>query len=377
MASHSPKLSVITPVYNGERYIGEAIESVLAQTCQDWELIVVDDGSTDATPSILQSFVDPRITYVRQRNQGPAAARNVGLERVVGQYVAFLDADDVYLPNAFADLAVYLDNHNQIDIVYSDGYICDADLKPLLRLSEIRSGFYGGNILEHVVLSSNIIAVPVCTMTRRCCIESNGIRFDEDERLRGSEDRDFWVQLACHAHFGYLDTLTCEYRVHDTNITRTRSRVRHKEAHLYFCQKTMNSNWFQDLSASTRRQFFHNLVVGFLSGDPNTQREILNSTPFLALPSLERAGVLRSVASNYLLHQEEPDFARHCLEQSLELCPADRKSWTLLLLLDLGLPLSSAAVYIWQAAHQAGKAIRSIGQRRPKRVPAALGPARD
>ena len=196
-----PKVSVIMPVYNGARFVAEAIESVLAQTWQDWELTIIDDGSTDSTPSILKAFSDPRIIIIRQENRGEGAARNVGLDTAMGEYVAFLDADDLYLSNALADLVAYLDVHPQVDAVFSDGYLCDEGGKPLMRLSEHRPGVYTDNILEPLVLSPSVISGIICTMARCSIIEHYGVRFDES--LVIGPDWDFLIQLARHARFGF------------------------------------------------------------------------------------------------------------------------------------------------------------------------------
>ena len=209
-------VSVIMPVYNGVLFVGEAIGSVLTQTLTDWELIVVDDGSTDATPQVLSEFTDPRISVIRQKNGGEGAARNTGLDAATGQYIAFLDADDLHLPNGLADMISYLESHRQFDVVYSDGVMCDQDKKPLICLSEIRPGMYEGNILEHLVLS-NIITAPDCTAVRRSAIEALDLRFDP--LLKYGVDWDFWTRLARFSQFGYMPVLTCTYRVHGSNMT--------------------------------------------------------------------------------------------------------------------------------------------------------------
>lgn len=95
-----PEISVILPVFNGEEFIGKAIESVLAQTFEDFELIIVDDGSSDSSPDIINSFSDERITIISQSNQGPGAARNNALKIAKGEYVMYLDSDDWFCPDA-------------------------------------------------------------------------------------------------------------------------------------------------------------------------------------------------------------------------------------------------------------------------------------
>lgn len=93
-------VSIITPVYNSEEYIGEAIKSVLAQTHTNWEMLIADDCSTDGTAEVIEEFKDPRIKYFRlEENAGAAVARNKALEKAQGKYIAFLDADDMWKPN--------------------------------------------------------------------------------------------------------------------------------------------------------------------------------------------------------------------------------------------------------------------------------------
>src|SRR6266545_4787722 len=116
----TPRVTVIIAAYNYAPFIGEALDSVLAQTFADWECVVVDDGSTDATPEIVKQWVarDSRFRYVRQENRGPNTARNVGLSQSSGEYVQFLDADDRLAPSKLAAHARYLDEHPDVDIVY-------------------------------------------------------------------------------------------------------------------------------------------------------------------------------------------------------------------------------------------------------------------
>lgn len=113
--SNPPKVSVIISVYNGERYLAEAIDSVLAQTYQDFELILIDDGSTDRTKEIIQSY--PTIRYFYQENQGVAAARNLGVAQSRGDYLTFLDADDLWLPEKLALQIEAFAGNPHLDIV--------------------------------------------------------------------------------------------------------------------------------------------------------------------------------------------------------------------------------------------------------------------
>lgn len=116
-ASGPPIVTAMMPAYNEEAGIGAAIESILAQTYPHWELVVVDDGSTDATASIVQSFADPRIRYVYQPNQGRGAARNRALLEARGEFIAITDADDISLPHRFASEVAFFDAHPAVGVV--------------------------------------------------------------------------------------------------------------------------------------------------------------------------------------------------------------------------------------------------------------------
>jgi len=370
-----PEVTVIMPVFNGAKYLCPAIDSVTSQTFADWELVVVDDGSADATPQILEGYKDPRIVKIRQDNAGEARARNVGLDQAKGLYIAFLDADDLYLPNALADLGEFLDRYPEYDVVFSDGHICDEQETISGRLSEIRPGIHTGSILEPLVLTAGVITVPVCTMTRRSSIESHGARFDE--KLVIGPDWDFWIQLARSSQFGYLDKLTCMYRVHQTNITRTSGLRKRTDDLVYGRMKVMNSDWFLQLSTTTRRQFFYQLLVRLLADQRRRQKTILESEQFRNLPPQHQAELWRQVGVDHLLRRSEQAFATSCLREASRLWPADRRSQVLLRASSLGDSVPYHLVRLWRIIHRASNRLRSLGQHRPRPMPAALGPVGD
>ena len=110
-------ITIVVPVHNGVRFLAEAIESALAQQMPAQQIIVIDDGSTDATPAVIQGFGD-KLVAMRQRNQGPAVARNLGIERACTPFIAFLDADDLFLPSTLADLAASLEADADADVIW-------------------------------------------------------------------------------------------------------------------------------------------------------------------------------------------------------------------------------------------------------------------
>jgi glycosyltransferase involved in cell wall biosynthesis len=367
------KVSVITPVYNGAKYLGPAIESVLAQTMQDWELVVVDDGSTDETPQVIQRYTHPRIVRLRQPNSGEAGARHTGLLHARGEYIGWLDADDLYLPCALAGLSGFLEEHPDCDVVYSDGHICDAQGKLLTLLSDHRADCCTGNILERIVLTS-LITAPVCALTRRSPIERYGIQFDS--RLVIGGDWDFWTQLARHVRFGYLDELTCMYRVHGNNITRVTGRGRRNSDLVSGRMKVLDADWFSDLSLATRGEFFYMLVVDLLANQSERQRDIMRGQKFRQLPAQRQAALWRQVGIQYVIRGTEPAFAAECLRIAQQLGARDWKNGFLLYALRSGTARRMAphALRFWQVMHNALERARNPGKRWPKPVPTGLAP---
>jgi glycosyltransferase involved in cell wall biosynthesis len=124
----NPRVSIILPTYNGAKYINRAIESVLSQTLSDWELLVINDGSTDETEEIIKEYIkkDNRIIYLKQENQGPAIARKNGIEKSKGEYIAFIDDDDVWIDKNKLNAQVdFLDENYEYVMVGTSGIIID------------------------------------------------------------------------------------------------------------------------------------------------------------------------------------------------------------------------------------------------------------
>ena len=175
------KVSVIMPAYNRETYIRESIDSVLAQRFTDFELIVVDDGSTDTTAEVVQSYTDRRIRLIRQRNQGVSVARNTGLEAARGQFISFLDSDDLYYPD-FLDVLFRLIRSTETEMVFSDfseSYHVEDMKKTDLRKIRyfIKEKLLGTRVLTS---GSQIDGLPTnidCVMISKTLIERYRLRF--------------------------------------------------------------------------------------------------------------------------------------------------------------------------------------------------------
>lgn len=185
-----PEVSIIIPAYNAQSFLSETVNSVLAQTHADWELIIVNDGSTDGTLRIAHGFEDDRIKVVDQTNAGVSAARNAGLAASKGTFISFLDADDAMIPSNIAMKLACL-KENSVDWVFSDIALCDEFLNPTGKVLEGND-----NDTLTTILTNVDPAVPgACSnvMVHRRCFE-NGVFFDE--HLSNAADQDFSMQLA-------------------------------------------------------------------------------------------------------------------------------------------------------------------------------------
>jgi GT2 family glycosyltransferase len=317
-------ISIMMPAYNASRYIAEAIESVLAQRFANWELVIVDDGSTDDTYMRACAFNDTRIRVLRQTNQGEAAARNFLLRAVRGAYVAFLDADDAYLPDHLACVDQYFRDHPQMAGVFTDGYHITGDGQRLKRLSARRRPPRTGRVFDEVVYGSDFFGPPVCVVLRRDLIAKHELRFDE--RILMGPDWDFFVRFSDLGPFGYIDRATCLYRVHSGSITTTLDRERRasERAKCRACAIKLPS--FGTCDAHVRFNAFYDLLVVALRGAPDQQQAVLTWPQFTALPRRERGRLLRLLATEAVLLGYEPCLIHEWLRRSRAANPRDVKT---------------------------------------------------
>jgi glycosyltransferase involved in cell wall biosynthesis len=213
------KVSVIMPVYNGAKYIGEAIGSVFAQTYKDWELIVVDDGSTDDTESVVANLSLP-LKFLRQQNLGPSAARNLGLRSATGKYIAFLDADDTWDQNFLSMTVCQLDGLDKSVVgicsgwVYTDEYGTEL---PHTRVS--RDGYLG---LQDFLIT-NPFPIHAILARSNLLLSVNGF----DDQIHAMEDWDLWLRLiAMGGQFYAVQSCLAKYRLHGLTNSRQPDRMR-------------------------------------------------------------------------------------------------------------------------------------------------------
>ncbi len=208
MAKITPGLvSIVMPAFNGENFIRQAIDSVLSQTYSHWELIIVDDGSTDHTAQVIRGYGDdPRIRSVYQENRGQAAALNHGLELARGAYVTTLDTDDWYTSNSLQDRVGFLENHPEFGAVYGDGIYCDVNGNALRRFSEYRIGNVTGDVYD-TLITSPFFGTGANVTIRREIIEDSQIRYDDN--IFWCQDLDFYIRVAEKCSFGLVELPAC------------------------------------------------------------------------------------------------------------------------------------------------------------------------
>lgn len=200
------KVSVVIPAYNQAEYIPQAIESVLNQSLNDWELIIVDDGSQDATAEVVARYKDKRIRYVFQENKGLPGARNTGIRETTGEYLAFLDADDYFHGDKLAEQVAHLERNVEIGLSYASRLSVNRDGAPL-RLRRAPDSVNLASFIEGFPFTINDLLV------RRGWVDTIG-GFDESFALH-SEDRDFYLRLLlAGCQFGRVDRVLAYRRVH-------------------------------------------------------------------------------------------------------------------------------------------------------------------
>jgi glycosyltransferase involved in cell wall biosynthesis len=204
-------VSVVIPAYNSARYISTAVESALAQSLRDCEIIVIDDGSTDHTREIIARF-GSSVRYVAQRNAGVAVARSRGIQESQGHYIGFLDADDTWLPTKLERQVMAL-SQSPARACYTAYTICDRALRPLAVQRSLRHG----PMLDDLLLRGNVVGNICSVLCDRALFSMVG---GFDPILSQCADWDMWIRLATVTDFLYLDEPLVNYRQHGSSMSR-------------------------------------------------------------------------------------------------------------------------------------------------------------
>ncbi|CAD0226083.1 glycosyltransferase [Planktothrix agardhii 1806] len=214
-----PKISVIIPVYNGEKTIQKTIESVLQQTWQDFELIVINDGSQDATLEILSSIQDPRLRILSYSNAGLASSRNRGITEATGEYISFLDADDLWTPDKLEAQFQALEEHPEAAVAYSWTDYIDQSSQFLHSGRHIT---INGNVYQHLLVN-NFLENGSNPLIRKQALNQVG---GFDSSINSVADWDMWLRLAAGYQFVAVPLPQILYRVSARSMS---SQIKNQE----------------------------------------------------------------------------------------------------------------------------------------------------
>jgi len=216
------------PVYNAARYVGEAIESVLAQTFRDFEFIIIDDGSTDQSAEIVRGYAarDDRIVFVSRENRGSSATRRQASEMSRADIIAAMDADDACFPDRFEKQIAFLDAHPEIDLVGSLCMISDPDLRPI---SAPRMPLTHEDNVAALLDGDCTIKGPTVMMRRDALFRAGNYNVD----VTRTDDYELWLRFISMGRVANLPDVLLRYRIHGSSLSGSNSAAQKAEALMY------------------------------------------------------------------------------------------------------------------------------------------------
>jgi glycosyltransferase involved in cell wall biosynthesis len=244
----SPKVSVLMPTFNAEKYLALAVRSILKQTFKDFEFLIVDDGSTDQTTSIIEKFKDPRIRLVRRTHQGLVSTLNFGLRESRGEYLARMDADDISAPDRFKQQVRFLDNHPNYALVGTTIEAIDLEGRKVavypepVESTDIVRGLTIRNVFSH----GSIMA------RRKVLAEFGGY----DQSARHAEDYDLWTKIARKYPVANLPDRLYFWRVNPTGVSLTKTGEQRK-----LSSKIADREWNYRIETNSLPQYSFEEVI--------------------------------------------------------------------------------------------------------------------
>ncbi len=203
-------VSVIIPTFNRQEVVGQAVQSVLAQTYTDYEVLVVDDGSTDDTEQVLHTW-HSSIRYIKKANGGPASARNEGLRHASSDYVAFLDSDDLWEPTFLQTGMSFFSNNHDLGLFTTAHWVEPERLhRPRVKHARLEGDLYSLLFQKNFITTSAVLV-------KRGCFETIG---GFNEKLEQAEDYDMWLRIARRYPMVFLNQPLCRWRSHSSNVSR-------------------------------------------------------------------------------------------------------------------------------------------------------------
>lgn len=297
--SHSPLITVIMPVYNGERYLEKAVQSVLAQSYPNFELILVDDCSGDQSAQIIEKYLsDPRVVYLRNaKNAGVASSRNRALERAKGEFITFHDQDDLWLPNKLLLQMDALRQHPDVGLLHTRYARIDTEGELLPEYRSLGEQAFGNDgaeihvrdVFEEIFISNDI--QPLTSIIPKKVLDEVGW-FNPD--LPGVDDYELWLRIAQRYPIGHLQTITGFWRIHGAQQSKQ------GYAMLLIRLKAMDI---------------------FLATHPDAAKRVSHEAYVQRMHSMNRG-----VANHYFHNLQDYETALHYFKKALGLKPGDMNS---------------------------------------------------
>ena len=284
------RVSVVIPTYNRQEFLADAINSVLSQTIKPFEIIVIDDGSTDASEDVLKKYGD-QIKLIRQENSGVSVARNVGIKAAHGSLIAFLDSDDMWLPGKLERELEFFERDLNLALVHSDVFLVSDNVRTRPRAGRER---FSGSCYAEFFSESPAFPILSTVIVRASALRRVGYF---DERLRTSEDIDLWLRVSRAHLFAFITEPLVLRRIHGQNLT------------------------------SDMAKFFATDLIVYekaMSEDPGVLRLVGRS------PYFKRLGVSAYLAGYWTYKRGNDTLARRFLLKSIYYAKWNAKTWILL-----------------------------------------------
>lgn len=241
-----PLVSVIIPTYNDGDYLCEAIEGVLNQTYENLEIIVVDDGSTLDPKPMLEKYMS-HVCYIRKANGGVGSARNTGIQSAKGQFLAFLDSDDIWMPRKIEMQVRRFMQQPELGVLFTDQ--CTFDEAGIRSRSKTEMcEVFEGMVFEKL-FSCNFVGIST-VMIRKECVDRVGM-FDQTGEISTIEDINYFIRLARYYKFGYIDDVLVKYRLHGDNMSNDFQKMYEQD----FVNFEKIANLFPDLDLKNSSYF--------------------------------------------------------------------------------------------------------------------------
>ena len=288
--SRTPFFSVAIAVYNKEKYIVETVESVLAQNFDDFEVVIVDDGSTDSSRELIRQFNDKRIKIFSQENQGASAARNYAIAKCSGKYIALIDADDLWtpehLPNIkelilqFPEAQLFATHY---EVMYTPHYKVEANYSiELDNKIQLINDYFAGSMVNSLIHTSSV------AFTKNAFLDAGQF----DINLRSGEDTDLWIRLGLKNKIAFHTNVSSTYRKYaDNNLTsqylveessKLIGKYKEEEQSNDSLKKFMNLNRFAIAvyaKLSKKGQIYHQILPDINQEDLNFKQRLLLKMP--------------------------------------------------------------------------------------------------